>query len=194
MHSEKIAFAGAAGAVLAARLDRPEGSVRATAILSHRFKGSKDIAAARRILGRLAALGIAVLRFDFTGLGQSAGKFTIVNFLSKVAEAEASGFRQDIRIGGAHQPVADEPLSMGGTDLGPRSLSAFVRSPCSLHHDDPAALCPPQGHPAGPCGLRRYAQQMPHRSLRHLRQDPTRGRCLSSPTPAGRRSDQSRSR
>lgn len=37
----------------------------------------------------------------------------------RVAEAEASGFRQDIRIGAAHQLVADEPVSMGGTDLGP---------------------------------------------------------------------------
>ena len=37
----------------------------------------------------------------------------------RVAEAEASGFRQDITIGGVHQLVADEPVSMGGTDLGP---------------------------------------------------------------------------
>ncbi len=37
----------------------------------------------------------------------------------RVAEAEASGFRQDIAIGGLHQPVADEPIPMGGTDLGP---------------------------------------------------------------------------
>jgi uncharacterized OsmC-like protein len=37
----------------------------------------------------------------------------------RVAEAEASGFRQDITIGGVHQLVADEPTSMGGTDLGP---------------------------------------------------------------------------
>jgi putative redox protein len=69
MKSEKVTFAGHSGDMLAARLDLPSGPVRAAAILAHCFTCSKDIAAARRISGRLAALGIAVLRFDFTGLG-----------------------------------------------------------------------------------------------------------------------------
>lgn len=90
MHSEKIAFLGAAGAMLAARLDRPEGAVRATAILANCFTCSKDIAAARRISGRLAALGIAVLRFDFTGLGHSAGEFANTNFASNVGDLVAA--------------------------------------------------------------------------------------------------------
>lgn len=37
----------------------------------------------------------------------------------RVAEAEAGGFRQDVTIGGKHQLVADEPVSIGGTDQGP---------------------------------------------------------------------------
>ncbi len=86
MRSEKVSFSGASGAVLAARLDRPEGPVRAAAILAHCFTCSKDIAAARRIAGRLAALGIAVLRFDFTGLGHSRGEFASTNFSSNVAD------------------------------------------------------------------------------------------------------------
>ncbi len=90
MHSEKISFPGAAGAMLAARLDRPEGPTRAAAILAHCFTCSKDIAAARRIAGRLAALGIAVLRFDFTGLGHSGGEFANTNFTSNVADLLAA--------------------------------------------------------------------------------------------------------
>ncbi|WP_417241030.1 alpha/beta fold hydrolase [Celeribacter halophilus] len=90
MHSEKITFPGAADVELAARLDRPEGPVRAAAILAHCFTCSKDIAAARRIAGRLAGLGIAVLRFDFTGLGHSGGEFANTNFSSNVADLLAA--------------------------------------------------------------------------------------------------------
>ncbi|MEO1733020.1 MAG: alpha/beta fold hydrolase, partial [Pseudomonadota bacterium] len=44
----------------------------------------KDIPAARRIAGRLSAMGIAVLRFDFTGLGHSKGEFANTSFTSNV--------------------------------------------------------------------------------------------------------------
>ncbi|MEX1153957.1 alpha/beta fold hydrolase, partial [Parvibaculum sp.] len=97
MHSEKVTFAGALGAELAARLDKPEGPVRAAAILAHCFTCSKDIAAARRISGRLAALGIAVLRFDFTGLGHSAGEFASTNFSSNVADLLAAAAWMEAR-------------------------------------------------------------------------------------------------
>jgi len=86
MKSEKVTFAGHSGDMLAARLDLPGGPVRAAAILAHCFTCSKDIAAARRISGRLAALGIAVLRFDFTGLGHSGGEFANTHFSSNVAD------------------------------------------------------------------------------------------------------------
>lgn len=90
MHSEKITFTGADGSTLAARLDRPEGAVRAAALFAHCFTCSKDIAAARRIAGRLSALGIAVLRFDFTGLGHSGGEFSNSNFTSNVGDVVAA--------------------------------------------------------------------------------------------------------
>lgn len=90
MKSERIAFAGHSGDLLAARLDAPSGQVRAAAIMAHCFTCSKDIAAARRIAGRLAALGIAVLRFDFTGLGHSGGEFANTNFSSNVADLKAA--------------------------------------------------------------------------------------------------------
>lgn len=86
MPSEKVTFMGHAGTMLAARLDLPDGPVRAASILAHCFTCSKDIPAARRIAGRLAGRGIAVLRFDFTGLGHSEGEFANTNFSSNVAD------------------------------------------------------------------------------------------------------------
>ncbi|MFC6655750.1 alpha/beta fold hydrolase [Roseibium salinum] len=69
----KLEFDGAHGAKLAARLDLPAGKVRAFALFAHCFTCSKDIAAARYIADALSTEGIAVLRFDFTGLGGSGG-------------------------------------------------------------------------------------------------------------------------
>ncbi|MGR3802298.1 bifunctional alpha/beta hydrolase/OsmC family protein [Marinibacterium profundimaris] len=84
MPSERITFAGHDGSELSARLDLPEGPVRATALMAHCFTCSKDIPAARRISGQLASMGFAVLRFDFTGLGHSGGEFANTSFSSNV--------------------------------------------------------------------------------------------------------------
>ena len=68
--SRKIEFPGATGATLAARLDVP-ANPRAFALFAHCFTCGKDIFAAQRIAQRLTASDIAVLRFDFTGIGSS---------------------------------------------------------------------------------------------------------------------------
>ena len=80
----RLTFTGSLGHELAARLDLPAGDVRAHALFAHCFTCTKDIVAARRIAARLASLGIAVLRFDFTGLGSSEGEFQNTNFSSNV--------------------------------------------------------------------------------------------------------------
>lgn len=90
MATERITFAGHSGADLSARLDLPEGPHLATALFAHCFTCGKDVVAARRIAARLAAMGIAVLRFDFTGLGQSGGDFAETGFLSNVADLTAA--------------------------------------------------------------------------------------------------------
>ena len=90
MPSERLTFRGHNGTQLAARLDLPDGQHQATSILAHCFTCTKDIAAARRISQRLAALGIAVLRFDFTGLGHSQGEFANTTFSSNVADIVAA--------------------------------------------------------------------------------------------------------
>ncbi|AFL54562.1 putative OsmC-like protein/pimeloyl-ACP methyl ester carboxylesterase [Sinorhizobium fredii] len=85
-NTQRLQFAGHSGATLAARLDLPNGPLRAYALFAHCFTCSKDLAAARRIAAELAREGIAVLRFDFTGLGSSEGEFASTNFSSNVAD------------------------------------------------------------------------------------------------------------
>ena len=78
------------GHPLSARLDSPEGSPRAYALFAHCFTCSKDSLAAVHIGRGLSAQGIAVLRFDFTGLGRSSGEFADTNFSSNVADIIAA--------------------------------------------------------------------------------------------------------
>lgn len=90
MTTERITFTGHSGDPLCARLDLPDGPHLATALFAHCFTCSKDIPAARRIAARLSAMGIAVLRFDFTGLGHSKGEFANTTFSSNVADLQAA--------------------------------------------------------------------------------------------------------
>lgn len=84
--SAKVTFTGAGGETLAARLDLPQGRPRAYALFAHCFTCNKDVFAAARIAGGLAERGLAVLRFDFTGLGASEGEFANTNFSSNVED------------------------------------------------------------------------------------------------------------
>ncbi|WP_099823948.1 bifunctional alpha/beta hydrolase/OsmC family protein [Oceaniglobus indicus] len=88
MATKKVTFKGHDGHTLAARLDLPDGPQRGAALFAHCFTCSKDIHAARRIAGRLASMGLAVLRFDFTGLGHSEGEFHNTTFTSNVTDLE----------------------------------------------------------------------------------------------------------
>lgn len=82
----EIRFPGHDGSDLSARLDRPAGTPNAYALFAHCFTGSKELSAVRRISQALAQRGIAVLRFDFTGLGSSEGDFANTNFSSNVQD------------------------------------------------------------------------------------------------------------
>ncbi len=90
MPAEKYDFRSAQGHQLAAVLDRPEGPVRAVALFAHCFVCGKDVRAARRIGEALTRDGIAVLRFDFTGLGSSEGEFANTTFSSNVDDLVAA--------------------------------------------------------------------------------------------------------
>src|SRR5206468_3490458 len=90
MKTERTEFAGSDGQRLAARLDAPDGPARAHALFAHCFTCGKDIFAASRIAQALTEHGIAVLRFDFTGLGASEGEFANTNFSSNLADLVAA--------------------------------------------------------------------------------------------------------
>lgn len=86
MPTERIEFEGHSGQSLAGRLERPEGAIRASAVFAHCFTCGKDLNAVRRIAAALAERGIAVLSFDFTGLGHSEGEFENTGFVSNVQD------------------------------------------------------------------------------------------------------------
>lgn len=86
MPSERLEFPGSTGAALAGRLDLPDSAPRAFALFAHCFTCSKDVLASSRIARALTDFGIAVLRFDFTGLGGSDGDFANTDFTSNVAD------------------------------------------------------------------------------------------------------------
>ena len=90
MPAERFDFPNAQGQNLAALLDAPAGTPRAYALFAHCFTCGKDVHAARRVAEELTALGIAVLRFDFTGLGSSEGEFANTTFSSNVADLVAA--------------------------------------------------------------------------------------------------------
>ena len=112
MPAERFDFPNAQGQKLAALLDRPEREPRAYALFAHCFTCGKDIHAAKRVADGLTALGIAVLRFDFTGLGSSEGEFANTSFSSNVADlvAAANELRRSARA-----PAILIGHSLGGT-------------------------------------------------------------------------------
>lgn len=84
--SRRLEFPGSQGTPLAARLDLPESEPHTYALFAHCFTCGKDVVAAARIARALTASGIAVLRFDFTGLGQSGGDFANTDFSSNTED------------------------------------------------------------------------------------------------------------
>src|SRR5690349_7521247 len=87
---KNIQFTGVDGQRLAARLDAPDGTPRAFALFAHCFTCGKDVFAASRVSAALAGHGIAVLRFDFTGIGASEGEFANTNFSSNLEDLLAA--------------------------------------------------------------------------------------------------------
>jgi len=90
MKSESATFTGPDGQELSATLDLPLGTPRTVALLAHCFSCGKDLRSIRRLSARLTDLGIAVARFDFTGLGHSSGDFADTNFTTNVGDLVAA--------------------------------------------------------------------------------------------------------
>ena len=90
MRAERFDFPNREGRTLTALLEQPDGVVDDYALFAHCFTCSKDSRAARQIAQSLAGRGIAVLRFDFTGLGSSEGDFANTDFSSNVEDLVAA--------------------------------------------------------------------------------------------------------
>lgn len=82
----KFDFPNSQGDMLSGRLELPATTPRAYALFAHCFTCSKDFIAANVFAKTLAESGIGVLRFDFTGLGNSQGDFSNTNFSSNIED------------------------------------------------------------------------------------------------------------
>ena len=91
MRSEKVTFTNEQGHSLSAYLELPVNQLPHTyALFAHCFTCSKNLTAVRNISRALSIRGIAVLRFDFTGLGESEGDFSDTNFSSNIEDLIAA--------------------------------------------------------------------------------------------------------
>ena len=88
--TKRVEFQGAHGDRLAAKLELPAVSTGTFALFAHCFSCSKDYKAIVGISRELAAGGIAVCRFDFTGLGESRGDFSATNLSSNLEDLYAA--------------------------------------------------------------------------------------------------------
>jgi len=139
MRSEKIRFAGSTGDMLTARLDFPAGEPAAWALFAHCFTCSKDLKAVVNLSRALNGAGLAVMRFDFTGLGESEGDFADTSFASNVddlvaaaryleAEHAAPKILVGHSLGGAAviQAAAEVPASVAVATIGAPADPAHV--------------------------------------------------------------------
>lgn len=90
MQIRTVSFENRSGHTLSGTLDLPTAKPAAYALFAHCFTCSKNLKAAGNIARALNDAGIAVLRFDFTGLGQSEGEFADTNFSSNVDDLLAA--------------------------------------------------------------------------------------------------------
>lgn len=136
--SERFDFPNASGSLLSGRLELPETSARGYALLAHCFTCSKHVIAASVMARQLTRSGLGVLRFDFTGLGNSEGDFSNTNFSSNVEDLMAACRTLELE---RQAPVLMVGHSLGGTAVltaaaKMESVKAVVTigSPSSTHH------------------------------------------------------------
>ncbi|MCL7927277.1 MAG: lysophospholipase [marine benthic group bacterium] len=137
--SKKIRFPGSTGDLLTARLDIPESRPAAWALFAHCFTCSKDLKAVVNLSRALNEAKVAVMRFDFTGLGESEGDFADTSFASNVddliaaaeylaAEHEPVKILVGHSLGGAAvlQAAADVPSAVAVATIGAPADPAHV--------------------------------------------------------------------
>ncbi len=139
MATEKTRFIGAFGDKISAKLDWPDDrKVRAWVLFAHGFSISKDLKPIRTISKTLVKDGFGMMRFDFTGLGESGGDFSETNFSSNVKDilAAAAYLRKyraapSILIGHSFGGTA---ALMAAQDIPECKALATIGSPCDTYH------------------------------------------------------------
>ena len=138
MPTQRVTFENSNGISLAGIIDQPEGKTRLTAVWAHCFTCTKDLKATVKISRALAAAGIAVLRFDFTGLGGSQGDFSETNFQTNLQDLQAA-----VHWMGTHSGQVDFVIghSLGGAaamaasmDLDSVRAVVTLASPSDTYH------------------------------------------------------------
>ena len=138
-HSYRVRFTGGSGYELAGIVDRPDHMESfPVAIFAHCFTCNKDLKAIARISRGLAELGIAVMRFDMTGLGGSQGQFSETNFTTNLADLESAISFADRELGSVtallgHSFGGAVSLAFAGTSDRIRAV-ATIAAPSDTRH------------------------------------------------------------
>lgn len=138
MATQRLFFTNNKNEKIGARLDSPDGAVKAYALFAHCFTCHKNLNAVRNISSALTAAGIAVLRFDFTGLGESEGDFADTNFSSNVsdlvtaAQFLAAQFEHPKLLIG--HSLGGAAVLMAGTHLPDVQAVVTIGAPCDPEH------------------------------------------------------------
>lgn len=139
MATEKITFKGAFGDTLSAKIDYPDdGKVKSWVLFAHGFSIGKDLKPIRTISKSLVEDGFGMLRFDFTGLGESEGNFSDTNFSSNCEDLrQAAGYLREHK----GPPCVLIGHSFGGTaalkvadEIPEVKAVATIGSPCDTTH------------------------------------------------------------
>lgn len=135
---EKVAFESEAGHTLTGLLDEPMNEPLGYALFAHCFSCSKDLRIAAGLARTMAQAGIGVLRFDFTGLGQSEGDFGISDFGGQTSDLMSAARYMESR---GRPPKLIIGHSLGGTavlnaapDISTAKAVATIGSPCDPEH------------------------------------------------------------
>jgi putative redox protein len=138
MQTRAFDFTGAAGQKLSGRLDLPDHPPRGYALFAHCFTCTKSSLAAVRIARALAARGFGVLRFDFTGLGGSEGRFAdggfsgdVSDLLAAAAEMRRAGMAPDLLVG---HSLGGAAVLAAATELPEIKAVATVAAPFDVQH------------------------------------------------------------
>lgn len=139
MPTEKVSFKGAFGDTLSAKIDYPEGgALKSWVLFAHGFSIGKDLKPIRTISRSLVEDGYGMLRFDFTGLGESEGNFSDTNFSSNCEDLrQAAKFLRENK----KAPCVLIGHSFGGTaalkvadEIPEVKAVATIGSPCDTTH------------------------------------------------------------